>query len=63
MPKMKTRKTIRKRVIGLTAEGLLRLRKQSNQHRARFKSKRSMQNSAQNQATTKTIAKKIKRFI
>ncbi|QQG50233.1 MAG: hypothetical protein HZB70_01440 [Candidatus Berkelbacteria bacterium] len=61
MPKIKTRKTIKKRVIGVTADGLLRLRKQSNQHRARFKSTRSMANAAKSQKVTRTLSKKIRK--
>ncbi len=63
MPKIKTRKTIQKRIVGITADGLLRLRKQSNQHRARFKSTRSMQNAAHTQQAIKNVSKKIRRFV
>jgi|GEM_PF-5830513 len=63
MPKIKTRKTLKKRIVGTTADQLLRLRKQSNQHRARFKSSRSLQNSGHTQKATRTISKKIKVFV
>jgi ribosomal protein L35 len=63
MPKIKTPKSIKKRIIGVTADGSLRLRKQSNQHRARFKSKRSLSNSKHSQTTIGTVTKKISKLL
>jgi hypothetical protein len=63
MPKIKTPKSIKKRLVGTTAEGLLRLRKQSNQHRARFKSGRSMAQAKHTHQATRTISKKISKLL
>lgn len=63
MPKIKTPKSIKKRIVGITAAGLLRLRKQSNQHRARFKSGHSMASAKHTQTATKTVSKKIGKLL
>lgn len=59
MPKLKSHKASRKRIVRITATGKIMMRKMSVAHRARFKSKRAKQNSANNLEVTHATAKKL----
>jgi len=59
MPKIKTSKSVAKRIDRLTAGGKVMGRKMSAQHRARFKSKRTKRNSSQELVFSKGFAKKL----
>jgi len=62
MPKMKTHKSASKRVWQ-TAGGKLMSRNMSAQHRARFKSKRALDNSTGTKQVVTNIAKKMIRSV
>ena len=62
MPKLKTHKSGFKRMVRLTANGKLVMRKMSVAHRARFKSKRAKQLSTQNIVVVGKTAKKLQKI-
>lgn len=62
MPKIKTHKSVKKRVVRRKASGLI-LRKMSISHRARFKSKRAKRQASANQIIGGKVAKKLKAVI
>ena len=62
MPKIKTAKSVLKR-IERTGSGALRVRKMSVAHRALFKSKRALQAVGKKYTLSNGIAKKIKKIV
>ncbi|MBI4948262.1 50S ribosomal protein L35 [Candidatus Berkelbacteria bacterium] len=62
MPKIKTHKSLQKRVE-VTSNNKLRARKMSVAHRARFKSKRALKLSTTKQNLSAKLLKKIKAII
>ena len=62
MPKIKTHKSLTKR-IEVTGSGKLRIRNMSVAHRARFKSKRALGASDAKRVLTTGIAKKLRKAI
>lgn len=62
MPKIKSHKSLQKR-IELTSTGKLRARKMSVAHRARFKSKRALNAVGHKQELAPGFFKKIKKII
>lgn len=58
--KMKTRKSVTKRVRNVTRTGKVMVRERSNQHLAARKSKRQLAHSGRAKALPKTQAKNIK---
>jgi len=62
MPKLKTHKASFKRMVRLSANGKLVMRKMSVAHRARFKSKRAKQFSTQNIVVVGKTAKKLQKI-
>jgi len=63
MPKIKTPKSVKKRLRRITGSKRVALRTQSSQHRARFKSKRALKRSRRSQIAPSAFAKKVKRLI
>lgn len=63
MPKIKTHKSSRKRVVRLTSSGKVIMRKMSIAHRSRFKSVRARRLSGQNQSAAKGNARKLVKLI
>ncbi|HUD20977.1 MAG TPA: 50S ribosomal protein L35 [Candidatus Saccharimonadales bacterium] len=61
MPKIKTHKSLTKR-IQVSGSGKLVARHMSIAHRSRFKSKRAKQNSAQNFVVAKGAASKLRKM-
>ncbi len=62
MPKLKTHKSSFKRMVRLSSNGKLVMRKMSVAHRARFKSKRAKQLSTQNIVVVGRTAKKLQKI-
>ncbi len=62
MPKVKTHKSLTKR-IKKTGSNKLIARHMSVAHRARFKSKRSKQNSLQNMIISAGVTKKLRKVV
>lgn len=62
MPKLKTKKSLKKRVH-LTGTGKLLTRHMSITHRARFKSKRAKNNSAKHVTIASALSKKLRKVM
>lgn len=62
MPKLKTSKTVSKRIKKLTSTGLIMRRRMSNQHLARRKSKRSRKQNENDTIFSATDTQRIKRM-
>jgi large subunit ribosomal protein L35 len=63
MPKLKTRKSVAKRVVKVTGTGQLRRSEASAQHRTTGKSKRTKRESKMDTAILGADAKKIRTYI
>ncbi|MDO8513082.1 MAG: 50S ribosomal protein L35 [bacterium] len=63
MPKLKTVKSAKKRVVGITKAGKIRVRKLSAQHLAMNKSSRARRQSKQTSTLGNTESKKVQRMI
>lgn len=63
MPKLKTRKSIAKRVASVTASGRLLRRKTTAQHLVHRKSKRTRKNSGEKVAFSPAEEKKLKKLV
>ncbi len=63
MPKLRTVKTAAKRVVGITKNGKIRVRRQSAQHLATNKSSRSVHSAGHTAILCKGDAKKVMKMI
>lgn len=63
MPKLKTRKSVAKRIVKVTGTGKLRRSETSAQHRTTGKSKRTIRESKMDVTIVGADAKKIQQYI
>jgi large subunit ribosomal protein L35 len=63
MPKVKTRKSLAKRITKITSSGKIMRRKMSVQHLARKKSKRAIAGSKHQAVITKADQKRVKKML
>lgn len=63
MPKLKTRKTIAKRIASATASGKILRRKTTSQHLVHRKSKRTRKNSGEKVSFSPSEEKKLKKLV
>lgn len=63
MPKLKTRKSIAKRIVNVTASGKLMRRNTSAQHRTTGKSRRTLREAKMKEVLTKSDTKSVKKFL
>ncbi len=63
MPKLKTSKSAKKRIVKISKKNKIIRKKMSAQHRTKGKSKRTLTQSTRNAVLSNTDAKKIKKLL
>ncbi|MEK7548546.1 MAG: bL35 family ribosomal protein [Patescibacteria group bacterium] len=63
MPKIKTHKSAKKRIVRITGTGKVMMRKMSISHRSRFKSTRAKRLASHNQSAAAGLAAKLTKLV